>query len=105
MYERREAHWRCAAAAAAVPLLYSADAFEIQRSSGWSCPSLCSRWHASIIRTRSHTEAPFLAVTKQRPRSAATVMPWLPQSKAYDVIRAHSSSNSSRQHSKDEKEQ
>ena len=26
---------------------------------------MCSRWHAHILRTRAHTEAPFVAVAKQ----------------------------------------
>ena len=52
MYERCELHLCCTAAVVDVPLLYCADAFEIQ-SVGWNLllVDMCSRWHAHIIRT------------------------------------------------------
>ena len=72
--------------------------FKFSGSLGRNGPSLCSEWHAHIIRTHAHTEAPFVAVTKRRkPSSTATVIPWLPQvQELTGVIQAHSSS---RQHS------
>ena len=39
---------------AAVPLLYCADGFEIQRKCGLESSRLCSGWHAHIIHTHTH---------------------------------------------------
>ena len=44
---------------------------KFRQSVRWDRPSLCSGWHAHILRT--HTEAPFVAVTKRRPSNAAAV--------------------------------
>ena len=67
-YERCEIHWCCnAAAATVVLLLYCANALEIQTE----CELELSLVVFRIVRphstlTRTHTEEPFVAVTKRR---------------------------------------
>ena len=50
-------------------LLYCADAFQFERKCGLEMfhVGMCSGWHAHIIRTHVHTEAPFVSVTKGIP--------------------------------------
>ena len=60
----------CCTVAAAVPLLYCAGAFEIQRCVRWNRPGCCVQDGTPIqsAHTRMYTEtAQFVAVTKRRP--------------------------------------
>ena len=76
VYEPCEVRWCCTGGAAVVPLLYCADALEIRREL-WV--GVVARGIQGGTPTYAHTEAPFIAVTKGKHSSTATLVPWLPQ--------------------------
>ena len=108
VYERCDVHWCCTAAAAAaaatVPLLYCADAFEIQRKGRLELSLVAFRMkcpHTAHTGTHRSTVRGWLKTNTVKYGHCYTAVA-ATTSKAYGVIQAHSSS---RQHSKDEEEQ
>ena len=67
-----------AAAAAVLPLLHCADAFDSEEVWFGTFPR-CGQDGTPTYYAKTHAEAPPVAVTRRRPSSTATVTPWLPQ--------------------------
>ena len=103
IYERCEVHWcrtAAAAAAAVVPLLYCADVLEIQSKCGLELSLVVFRM-ARHTRTHRSTVRSCHKMRALKYGYSCTVA--ATTSKARGVIQAHSSSNSSRQYSKNDK--